>query len=170
MGASLRHVPMWLTTWSSHSHCFEIFGHLPVPLLSSCKTRCYCWDPLPSPSPLSSQAFILEPRDPEGHMQEKKTSVSDFLVELLDHRYNLFSPTCFWTLFRACAAYFGIPSDLQEHIDHQEDKVFIQASSLACEVYVEVSPLCSLPTTVCEVADSVVCQVVMLLSFNSLWG
>ena len=48
------------------------------------------------------------------------------------------------------------------------DKVFIQASGLACEVYVEVSPLCSLPTTVCEVADSVVCQVAMLSSFNSL--
>jgi len=31
------------------------------------------------------------------------------------------------------------------------DKVFIQASGLACEVYVEVSPLCSLPTTVCEI-------------------
>jgi len=42
-------------------------------------------------------------------------------VELLDHRYNLFSPTCFWTLFRTCAAYFGILSDLQEHIDHQGD-------------------------------------------------
>ena len=48
------------------------------------------------------------------------------------------------------------------------DKVFIQASGLACEVYVEVSPLRSLPTTVCEVADSVVCQVAMLPSFNSL--
>ena len=47
-------------------------------------------------------------------------------------------------------------------------KVFIQASGLACEVYVEVSPLHSLPTTVCEVADSVVCQVAMLPSFNSL--
>jgi len=31
------------------------------------------------------------------------------------------------------------------------DKVFIQASGLACEVYVEVSPLRSLPTTVCEI-------------------
>ena len=50
------------------------------------------------------------------------------------------------------------------------DKVFIQAFGLACEVYVEVSLLCSLPTTVCEVADSVVCQVAMLPSFNSLWG
>jgi len=50
------------------------------------------------------------------------------------------------------------------------DKVFIQASSLACEVYIEVSLLCSLPTMVCEVADSVVCQVAMLPSFNSLWG
>ena len=30
-------------------------------------------------------------------------------------------------------------------------KVFIQASGLACEVYVEVSPLRSLPTTVCEI-------------------
>ena len=50
------------------------------------------------------------------------------------------------------------------------DKVFIQAFGLACEVCVEVSPLCSLPTTVCEVADSVVCQVAMLPSFNSLWG
>jgi len=48
------------------------------------------------------------------------------------------------------------------------DKVFIQAFGLACEVYVEVSPLCSLPTMVCEVADSVVCQVAMLPSFNSL--
>jgi len=48
------------------------------------------------------------------------------------------------------------------------DKVFVQASGLACEVYVEVSPLCSLPTMVCEVADSVVCQVAMLPSFNSL--
>ena len=47
-------------------------------------------------------------------------------------------------------------------------KVFIQVSSLACEVYVAVSLLCSLPTTVCEVADSVVCQVTMLPSFNSL--
>ena len=48
------------------------------------------------------------------------------------------------------------------------DKVFIQASSLACEVYVKVSPLCSLPTTVCETANSVVCQVAMLPAFNSL--
>ena len=48
------------------------------------------------------------------------------------------------------------------------NKVFIQASDLVCEVYVEVSPLCSLPTTVCEVEDSVVCQVTMLPSFNSL--
>jgi len=31
------------------------------------------------------------------------------------------------------------------------DKIFIQASGLACEVYVEVSPLRSLPTMVCEV-------------------
>jgi len=35
--------------------------------------------PIPSPSPLGSQAFILDPHDPEGHMQEKKPSVSDFL-------------------------------------------------------------------------------------------
>jgi len=48
------------------------------------------------------------------------------------------------------------------------NKVFIQASGLACEVYVEVSPLRSLPTTVCEVADSVVCQVAMLPFFNSV--
>jgi len=48
------------------------------------------------------------------------------------------------------------------------DKVFIQAFGLACEVCVEVSPLRSLPTTVCEVADSVVCQVAMLPFFNSL--
>jgi len=48
------------------------------------------------------------------------------------------------------------------------DKVFIQASGLAYEVYVEVSPLCSLPTMVYEVANSVVCQVAMLPSFNSL--
>jgi len=31
------------------------------------------------------------------------------------------------------------------------DKVFIQASGLACEVYVEVSPLRFLPITVCEI-------------------
>jgi len=48
------------------------------------------------------------------------------------------------------------------------DKVFIQAFGLACEVCVEVSPLRSLPTTVCEVADSVVCQIAILPSFNSL--
>ena len=48
------------------------------------------------------------------------------------------------------------------------DKVFIQASGLACEVYVKVSLLRFLPTMVCEVADSVVCQVAMLSSFNSL--
>jgi len=47
-------------------------------------------------------------------------------------------------------------------------KVFIQAFGLACEVCVEVSPLRSLPTTVCEVANSVVCQVAILPSFNSL--
>ena len=47
-------------------------------------------------------------------------------------------------------------------------KVFIQASGLACEVYVAVSLLRSLPTIVCEVADSVVCQVAMLPFFNSL--
>ena len=50
------------------------------------------------------------------------------------------------------------------------DKVFIQASSLACEVCVKVSPLCFLPTTVYKTANSVVCQVAMLPSFNSLWG
>jgi len=36
------------------------------------------------------------------------------------------------------------------------------------ELCVEVSPLHSPPTIVCEVADSVVCQVTMLSSFNSL--
>ena len=39
---------------------------------------------------------------------------------------------------------------------------------LRFELCVEVSPLRSPPTTVCEVADSVVCQVAMLSSFNSL--
>ena len=39
---------------------------------------------------------------------------------------------------------------------------------LRFELCVEVSPLCSPPTTVCEVADSVVCQVAVLPSFNSL--
>jgi len=48
------------------------------------------------------------------------------------------------------------------------DKVFIQAFGLACEVCVEVSPLCSFPITVCETANSVVCQIAMLPSFNSL--
>jgi len=48
------------------------------------------------------------------------------------------------------------------------DKVFIWAFGLAYEVCVEVSLLCSFPTTVCEVADSVICQVAILPSFNSL--
>jgi len=48
------------------------------------------------------------------------------------------------------------------------DKVFIQASDLACEVYVAVSLLCSLPTMVCEVADSVVCQVTMLPAMGKI--
>jgi len=48
------------------------------------------------------------------------------------------------------------------------DKVFIQAFGLACEACVEVSLLRSLPTTVCETANSVVCQVAMLPVFNSL--
>ena len=57
-----------------------------------------------------------------------------------------------------------IPSCVHSRLD----KVFIQAFGLACEVYVEVSLLCSLPTMVCKVTDSVVCQVAMLPSFNSL--
>ena len=36
------------------------------------------------------------------------------------------------------------------------------------ELCVEVSLLCFPPTTICEVVDSVVCQVTMLPSFNSL--
>ena len=39
---------------------------------------------------------------------------------------------------------------------------------LCFELCVEISPLCSSSTTICEVADSVVCQVTMLPSFNSL--
>ena len=42
------------------------------------------------------------------------------------------------------------------------NKVFIQASSLAYEVYVEVSPLRSLPTTVCEVK---VCLISVILCY-----
>ena len=42
------------------------------------------------------------------------------------------------------------------------DKVFIQASGLACEVYVEVSPLRSLPTTVCEIK---VCLISVILCY-----
>jgi len=42
------------------------------------------------------------------------------------------------------------------------DKVFIQASSLACEVYVEVSLLCFLPTIVCEVK---VCLISIILGY-----
>ena len=45
------------------------------------------------------------------------------------------------------------------------NKVFIQASGLVCEVCVEVSPLRSLLTTVCETANSVVCQVKVCLLF-----
>jgi len=41
---------------------------------------------------------------------------------------------------------------------------------LRFELCDEVSPLRFPYTTVCEVADSVVCQVTMLPSFNSLWG
>ena len=63
-----------------------------------------------------------------------------------------------------------IIEEANTHIFYINNKVFIQASGLACEVYVEVSLLCSLPTMVCEVADSVVCQVAILSSFNSLWG
>ena len=36
------------------------------------------------------------------------------------------------------------------------NKVFIQASGLACEVCVEVSLLCFLPAIVCGIADSIV--------------
>jgi len=43
-----------------------------------------------------------------------------------------------------------------------EDKVFIQASGLACEVCVEVSPLRSLSTTVCEVK---VCLLFLILCY-----
>ena len=57
---------------------------------------------------------------------------------------------------------------LAKHWLSKYHKVFIQASGLAYEVYVEVSLLHSLPTTVCEVADSVVCQVAMFPFFNSL--
>jgi len=42
------------------------------------------------------------------------------------------------------------------------DKVFIQASDLACEVCVEVSLLRSLPTTVCEVK---VCLLFLILCY-----
>ena len=48
------------------------------------------------------------------------------------------------------------------------NKVFIQAFGLACEVYVEVSLLYSLPTTVCAAADNVVYQVTLLPSNNGL--
>ena len=46
--------------------------------------------------------------------------------------------------------YVSVPSS---HISltYILDKVFIQASSLACEVYIEVSLLCSLPIMVCEI-------------------
>jgi len=41
---------------------------------------------------------------------------------------------------------------------------------LRFELCVKVSPLRFPLTTVCEVADSIVCQVTILPSFNSLWG
>ena len=41
-------------------------------------------------------------------------------------------------------------------------KVFIQASGLACEVYVEVSLLCSLPIMVCEIK---VCLISVILCY-----
>jgi len=59
-------------------------------------------------------------------------------------------------------------SHMRRSIHTRLDKVFIQASGLACEVCIEVSLLRSLPTTVCETANSVVCHVAMLPSFNSL--
>jgi len=72
---------------------------------------------LPSPSHLGSQAFILESRAPEGYMQEKKL----YLISFWDIIYFHFHPTVSGPLLRACAAYFGTPSDLQEQIDHQGD-------------------------------------------------
>jgi len=42
------------------------------------------------------------------------------------------------------------------------DKVFIQTSGLACKVYVEVSLLCFLPITVCEVK---VCLISIILGY-----
>jgi len=42
------------------------------------------------------------------------------------------------------------------------DKVFIQASGLACEVYVEVSLLYFLPTIVCEIK---VCLISVILCY-----
>jgi len=72
--------------------------------------------PIPSPSPLGSQ--VPEPHGPKGYMQEKKPlHLISFinLMELLLREDNLFSPNYFWTLFRACAARNGIPSDLQDH-------------------------------------------------------
>ena len=53
----------------------------------------------------------------------------------------------------------GSPVILLRSLDPGEglcNKVFIQASGLACEVCVEVSPLCFLLAAVCEIADSVV--------------
>jgi len=51
---------------------------------------------------------------------------------------------------------------LAKHWLSKYHKVFIQASSLACEVYVEVSPLCSFPTTVYEIK---VCLISVILCY-----
>ena len=67
-----------------------------------------------------------------------------------------------------CQFQLRIGHQISSHVLSLLNKVFIQASGLACEVCVEVSLLRSLPTTVCETANSVVCQVAMLPAFNSL--
>jgi len=51
---------------------------------------------------------------------------------------------------------------LAKHWLSKYHKVFIQASGLAYEVYVEVSPLCSFFTTVCEIK---VCLISVILCY-----
>ena len=94
----------------------------------------------------------------------------DFFLSLILWGHSLSkvfrSPLCCWLISLRGMFEFLVPFS---------DKVFIQASGLACEVCVEVSPLRSLPTTVCEVKVCLlflilcywVCVIVNLLYFLS---
>ena len=113
-----------------------------------------------------------------GHSQLALfTACSNFILiysNLFEFLLNLFEFCRGFWVKRVCVGMLRYMIYQQHHpmflLAYIYYKVFIQASGLACEVYIAVSLLHSLPTMVCEVADSVVCQVAMLPFFNSLWG